>query len=53
MNRVLTGNWYIRKKLFGFKIMVEVKYQAFYPDIPLQYEKAKPEDLKRLNINIY
>lgn len=53
MKRILTGRWYIKRKLFGFVIMVQVKYDSFYPEIPTKYEKATKDDLAALNIKIY
>lgn len=53
MERKLTGKWYIKRKLFGFKIMVEVQYITFYPPLPLKYEIASENDLAELNIKIY
>ena len=55
----LTGNWYIKKKLFGFKIMVEIEYELM-DDCPYtftwhrvkKFRVAKPGDLIELKINI-
>lgn len=53
MKRILTGRWYIKRKLFGFTIMVQVKYDSFYPETLTKYEKASNDDLAALNIKIY
>lgn len=56
--RKLTGNWYIKKTLFGFKIMVETIQQStcsFSFDLSPEFkkwEKAKDEDILKLNIKI-
>jgi hypothetical protein len=55
----LTGNWYIKKRLFGFNIMVEIEYE-FMDDCPYtftwhnvkKYRVAKASDLIELKINI-
>jgi hypothetical protein len=55
----LTGNWYIKKKLFGFNIMVEIEYELM-DDCPYtfnwhnvkEYRRAKDSDLIELKINV-
>lgn len=57
-NRELSGKWFIKKKLFGYTIMVEIIKRIeddrdFTKSPPiLVWEKAKPEDLVKLNIKI-
>ena len=58
VNKQLIGNWYIKKKLFGFDVMVEATYQtvcdfdfSFSPTIT-KYIKATEDDLFKLNIRI-
>lgn len=53
MKRQLTGKWYLRKTLFGFKVMVQVAYNEYYFLNLLRYEEATTEDLAELNIKIY
>lgn len=54
--RELTGKWYIKKSLWGFKIMVEeiIYHESFYPEISstTQYTKATSADLILLDIHI-
>lgn len=56
----LTGKWYIKRKLLGFKIIVEysIKVECSSPDglyLKKQYylRQATELDLIELNINIY
>jgi len=54
--RELTGNWYLKKGLFGYKIMVEVKVKTTCPytcDLSpefKEYQKATDKDLIELKI---
>lgn len=55
----LTGNWYIKKKLFGFNIIVEIQYDimddcpyTFHWQTLKKYRVAKPSDLIELKINV-
>ena len=55
--RKLTGRWFLRKKLFGFKVMVETIQTKTSPydlsESPefIKWEKAKEEDFLDLKIN--
>ena len=57
-DRKLTGNWYIKKTLFGFKIMVEVikqkysEYDYSFDYDYLVYEKATTSEIRKLGIKI-
>lgn len=52
--RKLTGKWYIKKTFFGFKIMVEIVVDTFYPEtMQMKFVKADKADLIELGINIY
>ena len=54
--RELTGKWYLKKGIFGYKVMVEVKatttspYSLDQSPIFTEYQKALPEDLVELKI---
>lgn len=54
--RELTGKWYIKKCLWGFKIMVEeiIYHESFYPEklTTTKYTKATSADLILLDIHI-
>lgn len=56
MNRKLTGNWYLKKKLFGHVVMVQTKQESLCQfDLSkdprlTKWEKAKPTDLMELGI---
>lgn len=57
--RKLTGNWYLKKKWFGYIIMVEIqtRVENFFPDRSegpeyTQWVKAKDKDLFELKINV-
>lgn len=54
--RELTGKWFIKKTLFGFKVKVEIRYasRSFYPlDIThTKYVNAEKSDLIELGIHI-
>lgn len=56
--RKLTGSWYLKKRWFGYQLMVQVIYQSFCtnsfdPD-PLieRYEKATEDDILTLGISV-
>lgn len=58
INRKLTGNWYLKKTLFGYKVMVEITFNnecsydlSISPEIT-KYVKAELEDLLILNIKV-
>jgi hypothetical protein len=58
INRELTGNYYLKRYLFGYKVYVEIIYNieepydlSISPDIKT-YVKAKREDLLKLKINV-
>lgn len=54
--RKLTGKWYLKKKLFGFNVMVETiqtttcKFDLSTSPEFTCWEKAKDNDLVELNI---
>jgi len=53
--RQLTGNWYLKRTIWGtYRVMVE-KYSNDVPDIFPSYEKAKERDEVELGIycNLY
>lgn len=56
MWRELTGKWYLKRSLFGYKVMVEIFWQReceyTFDKSPVikTYVKAKPEDLVKLGI---
>ena len=62
--RNLTGNWYLKKNIFGrYSVMVEVEVEKWddtsygngggsYAPLQIYYEKAKPEDLIELEIKV-
>lgn len=56
INNMLTGKWFIKKRLFGFKIMVEKIFEcrSYYPDTTPEkkYVEATADDLIELNIHI-
>lgn len=54
MNRQLTGNWYIKKSWFRWRIMVEVIVIDYdrYPEPVTSYQQATDADLINLNIII-
>ena len=54
MNRILTGNWYLKQRFFdSFTVMVQVSYSNYGEDPEYTiYEKAKREDLVELNIKV-
>lgn len=53
----LTGKWYLKKKLFGYKVMVEVEatdtciHTLIQSSAYKYYKKANDEDLIELGIN--
>ena len=56
--RKLTGKWYLKKRLFGYVVMIETKQKTFCdldfsisPEFTI-WEKANKSDLKQLNIKL-
>lgn len=58
MTRTLTGNWCLKKRLFGFSVMVETiqttTCEFDFSESPefIRWEKAKDEDLVNLKITV-
>jgi hypothetical protein len=56
--RILTGKWYLKRKWFGYVVMVELEITNICEDdftsdpTYYRYEKAKTEDLIELGIKI-
>lgn len=58
INRELTGNWYLKRHLFGYTVFVEIIYNTeepytltISPDYKC-YVKAEREDLLTLKIKV-
>lgn len=56
--RTLTGEWFLKKRLFGYTVMVETRQsylceedQTFSPEFTV-WERAKAQDLIELNIKV-
>lgn len=50
--KTLTGNWYIKKTIFRFKIIAEYKIEHKVLGITYEWNKASDGDITKLNINI-
>ena len=57
-NRILTGNWYLKKKWFGYIVMVETIQTttcefdfSISPETTI-WEKATKKDIIKLRINV-